>query len=71
MVEAYRRQYFETLDTIAQTVRSRFDQPDYKTYQNIEELLLKAVKRMPFNNELSVYVYSMKEILRSMDLKLS
>ena len=52
-VEAYRRQYFETLDTIEQTVRSRFDQPDYKTYQNIEEPLLKAVKFMPFNYKLS------------------
>jgi hypothetical protein len=51
--EYYHRQYFETLDTITQTVRSRFDQPDYKTYQNIEELLLKAVKRIPFDTELS------------------
>ena len=49
----YKKLYFEAYDTIINTINNRFDQTDFKTYQNIEELLLKAVRRTSFENELN------------------
>ncbi len=38
----YRIVYFEALDLIIACVFDRFDQPGYKTYSNVQNLLLKA-----------------------------
>ena len=41
-MDHYRRIYYEAIDMITTCINSRFDQPGYKIYCNIEDLLLKA-----------------------------
>ena len=38
----YRQIYYEGLDLIVNCIRNHFDQPGYKVYPNLQELLLKA-----------------------------
>lgn len=38
----YRRQYFEALDLVIAVFKQRFDQPGYKIYKHLQELLLKS-----------------------------
>ncbi len=40
--DQYRVIYFEALDLITSCIENRFDQPGYKTYKKVQELLLKA-----------------------------
>ena len=43
-VEAhYRRYYFESLDLAINSIKSWFDQPGYRTYKNLESVLLNSV----------------------------
>ncbi len=44
--------YFEALDLIIACVSDRFDQPGYKTYSNVQNLLLKAAKSEDYSEEL-------------------
>ena len=39
----YRQQYYEALDLIISCIKDRFDQIGYKSYRNLQDLLLKAV----------------------------
>ena len=48
----FRQQYFECLDLITNYIRDRMNQPGYQTLKNIEELLLKAVRKEDFHEEL-------------------
>lgn len=48
----YRRIYFESLDLLVQAIEDRFDQPGYKMYSCLESLLIKAVKKENYSNEL-------------------
>ena len=38
----YRRHYYEALDLVITGIKQRFDQPGYKIYKHLQELLLKA-----------------------------
>ena len=49
----YQQQYYEALDLIISCIKDRFDQIGYKSYQNLQDLLLKAVKKEPFEEEFS------------------
>ena len=40
--DRYRRIYFEALDLIVETIKARFNQPGYKIYRGLEDLLVKA-----------------------------
>ena len=40
--DLYRQVYFEVFDLAVATITSRFDQPGYKVYFNIEQLFVKA-----------------------------
>ena len=51
--EHYRVIYFEALDFITHCIDERFNQPGYKTYTNIEALLLKAAAAQPYEEELT------------------
>ena len=42
----FRRIYYEALDLLITCIKSRFDQPGYRIYRNLQELLLSA-----FNNQ--------------------
>ena len=61
--KAYFRQhyYFEALDLAVNCIRDRFDQPGYKVYSNLEQLLLKAIKEKDVTTELD-YVNSIRMI---------
>ena len=48
----YRVTYFEALDLITSCIEDRFNQPGYKTYANIQALLLKAAASEPYEEEL-------------------
>ena len=42
--DMYRQKYFEALDLVINCVKTRFDQPGYKVFRNVEELLVKWVQ---------------------------
>ena len=44
--------YFNALDLITACIDERCNQPGYKTYANIEALLLKAAAKQPYEEEL-------------------
>ena len=48
--------YYEALDLIVESIRDRFDQPGYRVYQCLENLLLKAAKQEDFTEELQLAV---------------
>ena len=49
--EYYRQAYFEVLDVIWSTIEDRFRQPGYQLYSNLEQLLLKAVRKENYSSE--------------------
>ncbi len=44
--------YFEAIDLLVEAIGDRFDQPGYRTYQHLETLLLKAMKKEDYQYEL-------------------
>ena len=48
----YKCIYFEALDLIINCIKRRFDQPGYRTYCQLQELLFKAAKGEPYQSEL-------------------
>ena len=43
----FRQHYYETLDLVINTIKDKLDQPGYRTYKNLQELLLKSVTSPP------------------------
>ena len=52
-VDHYRRVYYEAIDLITTCINNRFDQPGYKIYCNIQDLLLKAANADDYDAELN------------------
>ena len=50
--DQYRRIYFEALDLIISRTEDRFNQPGWKIFRNVQELLLKAASADPYEEEL-------------------
>ena len=48
----YRAIYYEALDLVTMGITNRFDQPGYKVYRNIEDLILKVCQRKQYDEEL-------------------
>ena len=48
----YRQIYFGALDHAIEAIHDRFDQPGYRIYQNLEQLIVKASKGNSYNDEL-------------------
>ena len=48
----YRCIYLDVLDNVIQSIKNRFNQPDFQKYMNLQELLLKAVKGEKCEKEL-------------------
>ena len=42
--DMFRHKYFEALDLVTNCVKTRFDQPGFKVFRNVEELLVKGVQ---------------------------
>lgn len=43
VADLYRQHYYEALDLIINCIKDRFDQPGYKVYKNLENLLLLSI----------------------------
>ena len=41
----YRKRYFEAIDFIVSSIQDRFDQPGYRMYKNVENLIINTIKR--------------------------
>ena len=52
----FRRIYFEALDLIINCITDRFDQPGFRVYRNIEQLILKAAKNEDYGEEFDCIV---------------
>jgi hypothetical protein len=50
--DLYRKHYYEALDLVINCIKERFEQEDFQTYVQLQELLLKAARNEPFDNEL-------------------
>lgn len=48
----YRQVYFECIDSIVNCIQQRFDQPGYKIYQQMEQLLLNAIGGQDYSSPL-------------------
>ena len=51
----YRQLYFEVLDLAVTSIASRFDQPGFKIYSNVEQLLFKACSGDNYMDELTSF----------------
>ena len=47
----YRQMYYEALDLIITCIRERFDQPGYRVYSKLQDLLLKCVNGKGYSEE--------------------
>ena len=47
----YKTVYYEALDLIINCTKSRFDQPGYRVYQQLQDLLMKAASREDYQSE--------------------
>ena len=52
--DCYRQLYYEARDNTVNCLIQRFDQPGYKIYSNLEQLLIKAGKQQKFEEEFQV-----------------
>lgn len=51
--DMYRQIYRDAVDFATETIKSRFDQPDFEVYKNIQEVFFKALKGEQFSTELN------------------
>ena len=65
----YRRIYFEALDLVISGIKSHFDQPGF-FYSNLEELLVKAAKKCPYDDELKFVTDFYKDDFSREELKM-
>ena len=49
----FRQQFYKALDLVITGINERFDHPGYKMYENLENLLLKAVKQESYEEYLT------------------
>ena len=49
----YRQIYYEAHDLVIESINSRFNQPGYKVYRNVEDLVRNAYRELPYDTELS------------------
>jgi len=51
----YRQQYFEAIDLVVNSIKDRFDQPGYRIYRNLEQLLLKSCQNEDITAEFVLF----------------
>ena len=51
--DAYKKIYYESFDLIIECLKNRFEQPELKMYENLQNLLLFAAKNAPYDEVLS------------------
>ena len=57
----YRQLYYGAVDNVINCLKDRFNQPGYKLYCNLEQLLLKACQQKAFEDEFQVICSFYKE----------
>ena len=65
----FRRIFFEALDLVISGINSRFDQPGYKIYSKLEDLLVKAANNEEYNDEYQFIIDFYKDDFDSSLLK--
>ena len=60
--EHYLRYYYEALDYAITAITSRFDQPGYIMYRNLEDLFIKAANKQDFSVELQKITVNYKRL---------
>ena len=65
--DKYRRQYYEALDLLISSIKTRFSQPSFQAYQNLEPLLLNGLQNVEVNEHFTCY----RIILRVVSIVLS
>ena len=61
--------YYESLDFVVQAITDRFDQPGYRVYLNLQELLLKACKGETYEDQLETVLDIYKDDLSKPELE--
>ena len=52
----FRQIYYEALDLIISCITDRFDQPGYRIYHKVQDLILKAAKQQDYQDELDFII---------------
>lgn len=66
----YRQIFYEALDLIASAIESRFQQPGYKVYRKLEDVLVKAANKENYEEDLAFICHFYKEDLNQEQLKM-
>ena len=67
--DLYRPKYFQVLDLAVMSIMERFNQPGFKVYSNLEQLLFKACSGEEYDSELSAVCEFYGEDLNPCDLQ--
>ena len=65
----YHQIYYESLDFVVQAVTDRFNQPGYRVYVNLQELLLKACKGEAYEPEMQAVLDIYKDDLSKLEVE--
>ena len=65
----YREIYYEALDLVSESINSRLNQPGYKVYRNVEDLVLNACHGSSYDTELSNVCDFYKDDISKMQLQ--
>ena len=66
----FRINYLEALDLIISSVKERFDQPGYVIYKNLQDLLLKAIRKEDYEDCFTVVTRFYRSDLNPTQLQL-
>ena len=61
--------YFEALDLVMEAISDRFNQPGYKTYQELEDLILKTCKGENVDEEIDFFCGFYKDDVDKLQLQ--
>ena len=65
----YKQIYYEALDRSCESINSKFNQSGYKVYRNVEDLVLNACRRCPYDTELNNVCDFYKDDISKMQLQ--
>ena len=67
--DLFRQVYFEAIDLAVSSIKNRFDQPGFKVYSNVEQLLFRACSGETYEEELTFVCKFYGEDLNRRDLE--
>ena len=66
--EDYRRKYYEALALLISSIKTRFSQPSFQAYQNLETLLLNGLQDVEVKEQLQLLQYHFEGDIDCLDL---